>query len=58
MQLQTVKQKLLTHDPMFWIEPTYCMWHHLYSCSAFMSTFWPPYMDGDVESDLYISILP
>lgn len=46
-QLQTVEQKLLTHDPTFGIEQT----HSALSSqrSAFMSAFRPQYVDGDVE---------
>ncbi|KAN0105718.1 hypothetical protein V8E52_010774 [Russula decolorans] len=46
-QLQTVEQKLLTHDPAFGIEQT----HGALSSqrSAFMSAFRPQYIDGDVE---------
>jgi actin-related protein 5 len=47
MQLQTVEQKLLTHDPTFGVEQT----HAAISSqrSAFMSGFRPQYIDGDAE---------
>ncbi|KAH9977560.1 actin-like ATPase domain-containing protein [Russula compacta] len=46
-QLQTVEQKLLTHDPTFGIEQTHAALSS--QRSAFMSAFRPQYIDGDVE---------
>jgi actin-related protein 5 len=55
-QLQTVEQKLLTHDPAFGIEQTHAALSS--QRSAFMSAFRPQYIDGDVEGVLPISLLP
>ncbi|KAN0138657.1 hypothetical protein V8E53_003645 [Lactarius tabidus] len=46
-QLQTVENKLLTHDPTFGIEQTHAALSS--QRSAFMSAFRPQYIDGDVE---------
>ena len=47
MQLQTVEQKLLTHDPTFGIELTNAALSS--QRSVFIFTFRPQYIDGDVE---------
>lgn len=46
-QLQTVENKLLTHDPTFGIEQTHAALSS--QRSAFLSAFRPQYIDGDVE---------
>lgn len=54
-QLQTVENKLLTHDPNFGIEQTHAALSS--QRSAFLSAFRPQYIDGDVEGMLAPSIL-
>jgi len=49
-QLQTVENKLLTHDPTFGIEQTHAALSS--QRSAFLSAFRPQYIDGDVEGML------
>ncbi|KAI0056771.1 actin-like ATPase domain-containing protein [Artomyces pyxidatus] len=54
LQLQTVEQKLLMHDPTFGDEHTHAAMTS--QRSAFMSAFRPQYEDGDVEGHARIHL--
>ncbi len=50
-QLQTIEQKLLTHDPTFTVNHTHASMTS--QRSALMSAFRPSYDEGDVEGTLF-----
>jgi len=54
IQLQTVEQKLLSHDPTF----TYALTHVALTSqrSALISAFRPQYDDGDIQGAPYFSL--